>query len=169
MKILSALLFMLGAVFVEIAGMIVVGRHIGVLPTLLLLALAMAVGFILLRYLGKDYVSRAKEELERGVIPERAIVDGSIHFIACLLLITPGFISDIVALLLFVPIIRTQLWRILSRRMVIRAYPPYQQNKRNKKEAANQPMTIDLDAQNYQAQNPENSPWRRVEDEKNDK
>jgi len=165
MNLLWALLFIVGGVFVEIAGMIVVGSHLGVLPTLLLLGGSMVAGFVLLRYFGKDYISRAQQELEQGSIPERAIIDGSIHFIACLLLIIPGFVSDLVACLLFVPPIRSLLWHILSKRMVVRAYPNHHKKKKREREH----LTIDLEAQDYQSRDPENSPWRRFDDEKNNK
>jgi len=166
MKLVWALLFMLGAVFIEIAGMIIVGSRIGVMATLALLALAMVAGFALLRHFGQGYIARAQHDLEQGKIPERAIVDGAIHFIACLLLIVPGFVTDIFALMLFVPPVRDLLWRVLSKRMVVRAYPEHWNKKKQQEKKAKTPPTIELEAQDYQARDPENSPWRRDDSER---
>jgi len=49
--------------------------------------------------------------------------------------------------------------------MVVRAYPHYHKKKKREKEH----LTIDLEAQDYQSRDPENSPWRRFDDEKNNK
>lgn len=93
-------------VAVEIVSMIVVARFVGVLPMLLLLVLSMLGGFALLRRNGFGAVGRIRSEVDRGTAPAAAFADTALVFIAGLLLVLPGFVSDAFALLLLVPGVR---------------------------------------------------------------
>ncbi len=94
-------------VAVEVVSMIVVAKVVGVLPMLLLLILAMVGGFALLRRNGLGAVGRIRAEVDRGRAPAAAFADTALVFIAGLLLVLPGFFSDLFALVLLVPGVRT--------------------------------------------------------------
>src|SRR5688572_16256523 len=85
-------------VAVEVVSMIVVASIVGPLAMLLLLIAAMVFGFVLLRRNGLGAVGRIRAEVDRGGAPAAAFADTALIFIAGLLLVVPGFASDILAL-----------------------------------------------------------------------
>lgn len=101
----------------EIAVFIQVGDWIGVWPTVLLVVLAAFLGSALLRYQGFGVLSRAQAAAERGEPPVGAVFEGFCIVTAAVLLIVPGFLSDVVGLALFVPFLRKALGAWLFERM----------------------------------------------------
>lgn len=103
----------------EIAVFIHVGGKIGLWNTVLLIVLTAIMGTWLLRSQGLAMLQRAQESLARLVFPIVEVFDGLCLIIAGVLLLTPGFVTDIVGFLLFLPfvriILRTRIWRILAR------------------------------------------------------
>jgi len=167
MPLISGLFFVIAAIFIEIAGFIVVGGYIGVLPTLVLLVVAMLVGIILLRIQGRGVVQRIREELEQGRVPDRSLVEGMMLILASILLIIPGFVSDIFGLLLFLPPIRLLLWRFMAKYVI--ASVKYTPARAKGQKTTLHETIIELDEDEYQAQGNEKSPWRRLDDEKSSK
>ncbi len=110
-------IFVLGLIFAEIAAFVLVGQAIGVLGTLALTLLAMVAGALLLRWTGVATLLRIRAEVAAGRAPTRALVDGAIGAIAALLLMLPGFITDLIALLLLIPVTRGAIWRGVRRRL----------------------------------------------------
>lgn len=110
-------LLILGA-FAEIATFIAVGRAIGVLATLALVALTMVGGLLLVRVLGLDALKRAEASLARGESPAGAVFDAACVAFAGVLLALPGFLSDLLALALLIRPLRNWLggmmWRGLQ-------------------------------------------------------
>lgn len=100
----------------ELAVLIQVGGSIGVLATILLLVVSGMVGVLLLRLAGFATAWRARERLARGELPEREMLQGLMMAIGGGLLILPGFISDVVALLVLFPPTRRMLLGVVSRR-----------------------------------------------------
>ncbi|WP_020173969.1 FxsA family protein [Methyloferula stellata] len=99
----------------ELCAFALVVAYIGLAGALLLGLLTSLMGFSLLRRLGQDAASSLRQVLgTQGVVlkPE-SMVDGTISAIAGVLLILPGFLSDLVGLALSAPMIR--LW--LANRM----------------------------------------------------
>jgi UPF0716 protein FxsA len=107
--------------FVEIALLIVVGRAIGVLATLALLVFAVLAGIALIRLQGFATLLNVRAALARGQPPADALFQGACVVAAGLLLIVPGFLSDLMALALlsFLPF-RKLLLRWLWARATIR-------------------------------------------------
>ena len=103
---------------VEIYFLIQVGREIGALSTVLLCILSAALGAILLRIQGILTLLRAREKLRRGELPADNLLEGLILLIAGVLLLTPGFITDVVGFLCLVPSLRS----MLALRMLHRAF-----------------------------------------------
>jgi UPF0716 protein FxsA len=104
----------------ELAVLIQVGSSIGVLATLLLLVVSGMVGVLLMRLAGFATAWRARERLARGELPEREMLQGLMIAIGGGLLILPGFISDVVALLVLFPPTRRMLLGLVSRRFEAR-------------------------------------------------
>lgn len=102
-------LLALAAVLLEIASLVLVGRAAGLLLTLLLVVLAAALGSALLRRQGRDAVLGLRGALERGRDPRPALRQGGFRVAAALLLIVPGFASDLLALLLLLPPVQAAL------------------------------------------------------------
>lgn len=79
------------------------GKTIGVLPTIFFILLTGVVGAYLAKSQGLRTLRRAQEELRHGQIPGEAVLDGICILIGGTLLITPGFITDILGFLMLLP------------------------------------------------------------------
>jgi UPF0716 protein FxsA len=87
----------------EIYVIIKVGEAIGVLPTIALLILDGFLGAALLRSQGRAAWRRFNEAMAAGRVPAREVLDGAMVIVGGAFLITPGFISDVIGLLLLIP------------------------------------------------------------------
>lgn len=113
--ILLALVFV---PLVEIAVFIEVGDAIGLWSTLVVVVVTAMAGTALLRQQGLRTLRRAQESLARNEPPVREVFDGLCLLIAGVLLLTPGFVTDALGGLLFVPVLRAVLGRLLWRQML---------------------------------------------------
>jgi UPF0716 protein FxsA len=107
----------------ELAVIIAVGKAIGVLATLLLLLAFSLVGAWLAKRQGLAAWQRFQLALAEGRMPTREVADGAMILLAGALLFTPGFLTDLVGLLLLVPATRALARRwvpALSRRRAFR-------------------------------------------------
>jgi len=106
---------------VEIWLLIQVGQAIGGWQTLLLLVLDSLLGAWLLRREGRRTWRAFRLALEERRVPAREVADGVLVIIGGTLLITPGFLSDVVGLLFLLPptraAIRPMLTRLFARRL----------------------------------------------------
>ncbi|HCJ27748.1 MAG TPA: membrane protein FxsA [Pseudomonas sp.] len=100
----------------ELALLIKVGSSIGVLPTILLLIISGLAGILLLRLAGFATAWRARERLARGELPEQEMLQGLLLAVAGCLLFLPGFLSDVVALLVLFPPSRKLFLNFIGRR-----------------------------------------------------
>ena len=115
-----AVLFVLALPLLEIAGFIVVGQFLGVLPTLGLILLSAVAGLFLLRIQGLGALQRLRTSAPLGVEETGLrLVNGALLAVAAILLLVPGFISDAIALLLLVPPIRALIVRRMLANMVV--------------------------------------------------
>jgi UPF0716 protein FxsA len=117
--VLLVLLFLV-APLVELAVIVQVAGAVGVLNTIGLLIVVSLVGAWLAKREGLITLRRIQVALGRGDIPNREVADGALILMAGALMIAPGFISDVVALLLLFPptraVIRPVLVRSLAKR-----------------------------------------------------
>lgn len=93
----------------ELYVLIEVGAELGALTVIGLLVAAAIAGGLLLRWQGFSLARRVRETLERGEIPAIEMMEGAMVLTAGVLLILPGFLSDIVAIALLLPWLRTAL------------------------------------------------------------
>lgn len=105
--------------FAEIAAFIWVGAQIGILATLALIILTAVAGIAIVRWQGVGMVMDTRAMMARGEMPQKQFAEMMMIAIAGLLLIIPGFISDLFGLALLVPPVRSWLFAALSRNMVI--------------------------------------------------
>lgn len=144
---------------VEIASFIVVGREIGVLTTIALIFASGILGAALLRYQGFGVLSRIQKEVDAGRSPGREVAHGAMILIAGMLLLLPGFVSDLIGLALFIPPVRDLAWRFLRSRV---DFAEIRVNRGFSRRRDGAP-TIDLDESDYSdAPNPD-SPWKRID------
>jgi UPF0716 protein FxsA len=114
MVLLLVVLFLV-APLVELAVIVQVAGTIGALNTIGLLVGVSIVGALLARREGLVTLRRIQLAMGRGEIPSREVADGALILVAGALMIAPGFISDVVALLLLVPPTRAVFRRVLMR------------------------------------------------------
>ena len=88
---------------VELAVIIQVAQGIGIGNTILLLIAVSVVGGWLCKREGLGALRRIQASLERHELPARDLVDGGLILLAGALLITPGFVSDVLGVLLLLP------------------------------------------------------------------
>lgn len=103
---------------VEIYFLIQVGQEIGAFSTVLLCILTAALGAILLRIQGILTLMNAREKLRQGEIPADNLLEGLILLIAGVLLLTPGFVTDVIGFLCLVPSLRS----MMAQRMLHQAF-----------------------------------------------
>lgn len=155
-------LFILLLPLLEIAGFVVVGSRIGALATVGLVIASAVLGSVLLRVQGMSALRRAQAQVQAGAAPDREILHGAMIVLAALLLIIPGFITDVVGLLLFLPPVRAIAWNaIRSRLVVVRSASGMRPGR-----PSQGPKVIDLDEQDYrEVDGNATSPWRRPDAE----
>ena len=100
---LFILLAIIGLPLLEILVFVEVGSEIGAVPTVLLTIATAVAGSLMLRLQGLSLLRRVRSEMDRGQVPGEDIMQGALIVVASVLLLIPGFITDALGLLLFVP------------------------------------------------------------------
>ena len=90
----------------ELFVLIEVGQSIGALSTIALAIFTAVLGLYLLKQQGRDVASRINDALRHQVVPTLESMEALILLFCAILLITPGFITDIVGFLALIPVIR---------------------------------------------------------------
>lgn len=106
--------------FLEIALLLKAGQVIGVLPTLTIIIITGVAGAGLARAQGLAVLNRIRSELQIGQLPTDAMIDGVMILSAGLVLLTPGFLTDLVGFFLLLP---------AGRRLIHAKLMDYFQNK----------------------------------------
>jgi UPF0716 protein FxsA len=110
----------IGVPFAEIYVLLQVGDAIGVVNTLGLLILISVVGAWLAKREGLGVLRRMQRSIDSGRVPGTELVDGFLILLAGALMLTPGFLTDILAILLLLPPVRAVVRRELRRRVARR-------------------------------------------------
>ena len=137
----------LGTLFViagvaEILAFVAVVDRLGLGPALLLSFAASVLGLSQLRHVGLAALTRLRAVAEGHASREDAFIDGALSTIGAVLLIVPGFLTDLVGLALLAPSCRE--W--VKRRIGVSASPI---GHRASALHASAPRTIDLEAQDW--------------------
>lgn len=99
----------------ELYLLITVGSQIGAMPTIALVLLTGVAGAWLARMQGMATMIRVRQNLQQGVMPAEELLDAFIILAAGVVLLTPGFLTDIAGLLLLIPYTRNAFKRWLRR------------------------------------------------------
>ena len=102
----TAIILILGMPLLEIYLFIKIGSEIGALNTILLILTTAIVGIWYARYEGFNTLRSGMSQLVKNELPLYEIVSGAAIAFAALLLILPGFATDIIGILLVFPITR---------------------------------------------------------------
>lgn len=99
----------------ELYVLLEAGRLIGVGATIALIVTTGAAGAWLARSQGVAVLRRMRSETACGQMPASSLIDGALILVGGLLLLTPGFLTDVLGFSFLVPLTR-ELWRkVLSR------------------------------------------------------
>ncbi len=184
--------FILFAAFVtvpviEIALFIQVGGLIGLWPTLATVILTAFIGTTLLRMQGLKVLADAQNTLNQGGMPVEEAIHGVFLLVSGLTLLTPGFMTDAMGLILFVPPVRLWLGRRIfnwikdhAEMQVYRsgpfqdAPPPFQQppfqeppfqepgfHPTRQPDGPSGPTIVDLDGDDFRGEPDDSSPWSK--------
>lgn len=128
---------------IEIACFILIGQAIGLWPTLLGVLVTALLGSALIRWQGVSLLRDIRAAVGRGQLPARAIADAMMVGIGGVLLLTPGYFTDLLGILLLIPPVRTVIYGYLRSRVSI--FP----QRKPQPTGFTRPGTIDLDDDNY--------------------
>ena len=118
----TAIILILGIPLVEIYLFIKIGSQIGALNTILLILFTAVLGIWYARYEGFNTLRSGMSQLVRNELPLYEIISGAAIAFAALLLILPGFATDVIGILLVFP---------LTRKIILSKYSKKNSSKRN--------------------------------------
>jgi UPF0716 protein FxsA len=112
---------LLAAVFivfslVEIYVLVTVGQAIGALNTIALVIIIALIGAWLAKHEGASVLRRIQNQLNAGKMPNNELIDGGLILTGAILLITPGFVTDIIGIFFLLPPTRAVIRTIVRRR-----------------------------------------------------
>ena len=102
--------------FCEIYLLIKIGNYLGAFNTILIVIITGFLGAYLARLQGIKTMMRVRESLNRGELPAEEMLDALLIFIAGIVLLTPGFITDVAGISILIPNTRAWLKRWLRRK-----------------------------------------------------
>ena len=100
---------------IELVILIKVGSYIGLWPTLLIVILTGVIGAALARQQGFLIISSIRSDLNAGKVPAHELIDGLLVLIGGVVLLTPGFLTDICGFLLLIPQTRSMFKKFIKR------------------------------------------------------
>ncbi len=98
---------------IDLYLLIEVGTIIGALNTVILVIATGFAGAWLARLQGMQTMIRVRSSLQQGIMPTEELMDALLIFMAGIVLLTPGFITDAAGLLLLIPETRSHFKRFL--------------------------------------------------------
>ena len=110
----AIILFIIGIPLIEIYLMIKIGGIIGAFNTIFLIFFTAITGIYFARVAGLNTLRSGFNQLIKNEIPIYEIISGAALAAAALLLIIPGFLTDLIGFLLIIPITRKLLIKIIS-------------------------------------------------------
>ena len=110
----AVILFIIGIPLIEIYLMIKVGGFIGAINTIFLIFLTAVLGIFFARLEGFRTLRSGFQQLVKNEIPIYEIISGAALAFAALLLIIPGFLTDVIGFLLIIPFTRNLFIKNIS-------------------------------------------------------
>ena len=112
----SAILLILLVPIIEIYLFIKIGSQIGAFNTISLIFITAIVGFYYAKYEGLNTLKSAIKQIVQNEIPIYEIISGAALAFAALLMILPGFLTDIIGLLIIFPWTRQIFFKKISKK-----------------------------------------------------
>ena len=106
---------------IEISVLIQVGSFLGFWPTMALVLISAFVGASLVRSQGMQTFMSVQSRLQQGEMPTQQIVEGAMLAIAGILLLTPGFVTDTLGMVVLLPAPRAALAKYCMNKLVVKA------------------------------------------------
>lgn len=91
---------------IELWGYTFVGERLGLFKTLFLTVCTSVIGGLMMQFEGRKIYTDAKAQMNNGQIPGRTMLDGLCVFAGGILLLMPGFFTDIIGFTLVFPLTR---------------------------------------------------------------
>ncbi|MBB3129177.1 UPF0716 protein FxsA [Paenibacillus rhizosphaerae] len=91
---------------VEIFGFEWVATRVGAANTLLLTIVTSGIGMLMMRFEGRKVLEDSRAKMNSGQVPGRSMVDGLCVFIGGMLLVLPGFVTDLIGFTMVFPLTR---------------------------------------------------------------
>ncbi len=107
--LLIFLLLFVGIPLTELYFLIKVGSQIGALPTIFLTVFTALLGGYMVRRQGFSTLMRVREMMNRGEMPALEVMEGAVLLVCGVLLLLPGFITDLVGFVFLIPPVRRWL------------------------------------------------------------
>jgi UPF0716 protein FxsA len=126
------LLIVLIVPFAEIYLLLEVGGIIGAFPTIVLVVFTAVLGSWLLRQQGFATFRRFQESLARGEIPAYEMIEGPLILVGGALLLTPGFITDMIGFACLIPVLRKKIAQYIIENHLIQPIAGFEQPAANK-------------------------------------
>ena len=111
----TILLFLIGIPALEIFVMIKIGQNIGAINTLLLIFLTAIIGIYFAKLQGLNTLRAGLYSMYKNEIPLFEMISGASIAFAAVLLIIPGFITDLIGFIILIPFTRRVLFKIALR------------------------------------------------------
>tara|TARA_B100002051_G_scaffold238445_1_gene241024 strand:+ start:285 stop:710 length:426 start_codon:yes stop_codon:yes gene_type:complete len=112
----SILIYIIGLTIIEIYLFISIGSEIGAFTTILLIFLTAITGVYYARYEGLKTLKSGFVQLSKNEPPSYEILSGAGIAFAALLLIIPGFLTDLIGFLLIFPFTRKMIFKKFSKK-----------------------------------------------------
>ncbi len=126
---------------IEIGLFIQVGGFLGVWPTIALVLITAMVGASLVRSQGIRTLLNVQSRLQKGQLPAQQILEGVLLAVAGVLLLTPGFMTDALGMVVLLPIPRAMLAKYLMARVVVKGVGVFSNRQFNSFDDSQGPFT----------------------------
>lgn len=144
---------------IEIAVFIKVGQVIGAWKVVALIFLSAILGAVLLRYQSIGVIRRIDRDIRQGRTPDAGLFDGFLIVVGAVLLIVPGFVTDVLGLMLMIPFIRRLIRNFLRSRITVTTFGSYRGFRRRRREED----VVDLSPEDFERQDQPRPPHRTID------
>ena len=115
----SVILLILLVPIIEIYLFIKIGSQIGAFNTIALIIITAIFGLYYAKYEGLNTLKSGIQQIVKNELPLYEIISGAALAFAALLMIIPGFLTDIVGLLIIFPFTRRLLFKNISKKKTL--------------------------------------------------
>ena len=106
--------------FLEIFLIIEIGQYFGAMNTIIMILATAILGAVLVRIEGLSTLSRIKSSVQSGELPTIELISGGILIISAVVLLMPGFITDVLGLVLMSPSLRRRVASMVAQKLFTR-------------------------------------------------